>query len=115
MCYIGPGSRRTRIRGLSDSTCASGTCRCGGAILTQLHGLSASATRTRSYRQRRRIRRCRTAIGRRPLDGTAGSRVVGAVLLAGNLGVIDAHHVFRNVGPVVLLSLLAFAGPGTRG
>jgi hypothetical protein len=30
---------------------------------------------------------------------------VGAVLLAGNLGVIDAHYVFRNFGPVVLFIL----------
>src|ERR1700722_12159254 len=29
----------------------------------------------------------------------------GAVLLAGNLGVIDAHYVFRNFGPVVLFIL----------
>jgi hypothetical protein len=30
---------------------------------------------------------------------------IGAVLLAGNLGVIDAHYVFRNFGPVVLFIL----------
>jgi predicted membrane protein len=30
---------------------------------------------------------------------------VGAVLLAGNLGVIDAHYVFRSIGPVVLFIL----------
>jgi hypothetical protein len=30
---------------------------------------------------------------------------VGAVLLAGNLGVIDAHYVFRSFGPVVLFIL----------
>jgi hypothetical protein len=30
---------------------------------------------------------------------------VGAVLLAGNLGVIDAHYVFRNLGPIVLFIL----------
>jgi Cell wall-active antibiotics response 4TMS YvqF/Domain of unknown function (DUF5668) len=30
---------------------------------------------------------------------------IGAVLLAGNLGVIDAHFVFRNFGPVVLFVL----------
>ena len=29
----------------------------------------------------------------------------GAVLLAGNLGVIDSHYVFRNFGPVVLFIL----------
>src|ERR1700722_10561175 len=29
----------------------------------------------------------------------------GAVLLAGNLGVLDAHYVFRNIGPVVLFIL----------
>jgi hypothetical protein len=29
----------------------------------------------------------------------------GTILLGGNLGLIDSHYVFRNVGPVVLFSV----------